>query len=144
MKARLSLAVLGTVVTGLVSIPAAGAQTQSGLVNVAVVNNTVQIPIGIAANVCGVTVNLLSQATLTSPVSCTAVSGATATSTGNSGGGGGGNQQGLVNIYVANNTIQVPVGVAANICGIAANVLAQNVSSGSAQCNAMGNGTATG
>src|SRR5438552_18601191 len=142
MKARLFLAVLGTVVTGLVSIPAAGAQTQSGLVNVAVVNNTVQLPIGIAANVCGVTVNLLSQATSTSPVNCTAVSGATAMSTGNS--GGGGNQQGLVNIYIANNTIQVPVGIAANICGVAANVLAQNTSTGSATCNALGNGTATG
>jgi hypothetical protein len=49
-----------------------------------------------------------------------------------------------VNIYIANNTIQVPVGIAANICGVAANVLAQNTSTGSATCNALGNGTATG
>jgi hypothetical protein len=143
MKARLVLAVLATAVSGIVGVSTANAQNQSGLVNVAVVNNTVQIPIGIAANVCGVTVNLLSQATSTSPVNCTAVSGATAMSTGNSGGGGG-NQQGLVNIFIANNTIQVPVGIAANICGVAANVLAQNVSTGSATCNALGNGTATG
>jgi len=143
MKLRLAIAVLATALTGAAGTSAASAQNQSGLVNVAVVDNTVQIPIGIAANVCGVSVNLLAQATSTNPVSCTAVSGATATSTGD-GGDGGGNQQGLVNIYVANNTIQVPVGLAANICGVAANVLAQNVSSGSATCNAMGNGSATG
>jgi hypothetical protein len=143
MKLRLALAILAVSATGLVGASAGAAQQQSGLVNVAVVNNTVQIPIGIAANVCGVTVNLLASATSTSPVSCTAVAGATATSTGN-GGGAGGNQQGLVNIFIANNTIQVPVGIAANICGVAANILAQNVSTGRVTCNAMGNGTATG
>jgi hypothetical protein len=142
LKARVGLALLATVATGALGATAAGAQNQSGLVNVAVVNNTVQIPIGIAANVCGVTVNLLATATTTSPVDCTAVAGATATSTGNPGGGGGGNQSGLVNIYIADNTIQVPVGIAANICGVAANILAQGTSSGPATCNATGNGTA--
>jgi hypothetical protein len=121
----------------------AAAQHQSGLVNVAVVNNTVQIPIGIAANVCGVAVNILSSATTTAPVDCTAVAGARAVSTGG-GGGGGGSQQGLVNIFVANNTIQVPIGIAANICGVAANVLASDAHTGSATCNALGNGTASG
>ncbi len=140
---RRTIALIAVCLTALGSASAASAQTQSGLVNVAVVNNTVQIPIGVAANVCGVAVNVLSQATITSPVSCTAVAGATATSTGN-GGSGPANQQGLVNLYVANNTVQVPVGVAANICGVAANVLAQNVATGSASCNALGNGTATG
>ena len=144
MKLRVSvLTVLASVLSALALAAPAGAQNQSGLVNVAVVNNTVQIPIGVAANVCGVAVNILSQATTTAPVNCTAVAGATATSTGN-GGGAGGNQQGLVNIFVANNTIQVPVGIAANICGVAANVLAQNVATGTATCNATGNGTATG
>ena len=136
-------ALFATALIGAGIAAPASAQNQSGLVNVAVVNNTVQIPIGVAANVCGVSVNVLSTATLTSPVNCTAVSGATATSTGN-GGGGGGNQHGLVNLYVANNTIQVPVGIAANVCGVAANVLAQGVATGTATCNAMGNGTATG
>jgi hypothetical protein len=121
----------------------ATAQHQSGLVNVAVVNNTVQIPIGIAANVCGVAVNILSSATTTAPVNCTAVSGAKATSTGG-GGGSGGSQQGLVNIFVADNVIQVPIGIAANICGVAANVLASGASTGSATCNALGNATASG
>jgi hypothetical protein len=140
---RKTLALIAVCMTALGSASAAGAQNQSGLVNVAVVNNTVQIPIGVAANVCGVAVNILSTATSTSPVDCTAVSGATATSTGN-GGSGGGNQQGLVNLYVADNTVQVPIGIAANICGVAANVLAEGASTGSATCNALGNATATG
>ena len=143
MKLRLALAVLATAASGFVSTSSAVAQQQSGLVNVAVVDNTVQIPVGIAANVCDVSVNVLSQATSTSPVTCTAVAGATATSTGSSGGADG-VQQGLVNLYVANNTIQVPVGIAANICGVAANVLGQNVSTSTASCDALGNATATG
>ncbi len=57
----------------------AGAQNQSGLVNVAIVDNTVQIPIGVAANVCGVTVNLLASNILNGDTTCSAVSDATAT-----------------------------------------------------------------
>ena len=121
----------------------ASAQQQSGLVNVAVVNNTVQVPIGVAANVCGIQVGILAEQLQQGPVNCTAV--ATAVATRPAGGGGGNaNQQGLVNIFVARNTIQVPVGIAANICGVAANVLAQNVSTGTASCNAFGNATANG
>ncbi len=130
-------------VSALAGTSAAGAQNQNGLVNVAVVDNTVQIPIGIAANVCGVAVNVLSSATITSPVNCTAVTDARAVSMGGSSGGGG-NQQGLVNLYVANNTIQVPIGIAANICGVAANVLASGTATGPASCNALGNATASG
>jgi hypothetical protein len=143
MKVRLTLAVLVTALSALGAASTASAQNQSGLVNVAIVDNTVQIPIGIAANVCGVAVNILSSATSTAPVNCTAVAGAKATSTGG-GGGGGGNQQGLVNLYVANNTVQVPIGIAANICGIAANVLASDSHTGTAECDALGNATASG
>jgi hypothetical protein len=144
MKVRLTLAVLVAALTSVGAASTASAQpNQSGLVNVAVVDNTVQIPIGIAANVCGVAVNVLSSATATAPVDCDAVAGAEARGTGNDGGGGG-NQQGLVNLYVANNTVQVPIGIAANICGVAANVLASGTISGPASCDALGNATATG
>ena len=144
VRARL-LAILAAAVMALALTTAASAQNQSGLVNVAVVNNNVQIPIGIAANVCGVTVNVLSQLIATGPARCDAVATATATRAGGNGGGGGNtNQQGLVNLAIENNNIQVPVGIAANICGIAANVLAQGVVTGDATCNAMGNATATG
>jgi hypothetical protein len=143
MHIRLSMAVLVTAVTALAGVSAAGAQNQSGLVNVAVVDNTVQIPIGIAANVCGVAVNVLAQNLANGPSACDAVAGATATRTGG-GGGGTTNQEGLVNLAVEDNTIQVPVGIAANICGVAANVLAQQLHNGGASCDAAGNGTATG
>ena len=144
MKVRVTLAVLVAALSTLGATTAASAQNQSGLVNVAIVNNTVQIPIGIAANVCGVAVNILSSATATAPVDCEAVSTATSTAEARGMGGGGGNQQGLVNLYVANNTIQVPIGIAANICGVTANVLASGTLSGPASCDAEGNGTATG
>jgi len=143
MKLRLWLVVSATAVCGLIGVSAAGAQAQHGLVNVAVVNNTVQLPIGVAANVCGVTVNLLASATSTAPVDCTAVAGASATGPAGGGGGGGGAQNGLINLYVANNTVQLPIGIAANICGVAANVLASETHTGAATCDARGNGSAT-
>lgn len=144
MHIRAFLAVVATALVGVVATVApASAANQNGLVNVAVVDNTVQIPIGIAANVCGVTVNALASGILTGPTACDAVSGATATAAPNQGGGGG-NQSGLVNLYVANNTVQVPVGIAANICGVTANVLTSLAGTGGSTCDATGNGTATG
>jgi hypothetical protein len=143
MKIRVLLAVLVTAATGLAASSAASAQNQTGLVNVAIVDNTVQIPIGIAANVCDVSANILAAGTFTSPANCTAVSNAFAFSTGGHGGGGG-NQQGLINLFVADNTIQVPVAVAANLCNIAVNVLATATATGPATCNATGNAGATG
>jgi hypothetical protein len=144
MKIRLTMAAFVAAVSCLAGVTAASAQPhQSGLVNVAVVDNTVQIPIGVAANVCDVAVNILATATVTSPADCTAVAPATAFSTGG-GGGGGGSQSGLVNLWVSNNTIQVPIGIAANICDVAVNVLAQGTATGPAECDAVGNATATG
>jgi hypothetical protein len=142
MKIRMLFALVTTALTGVVGVSAASAQTQSGLVNVAVVDNTVQIPIAVAANVCGVAVNVLAQGTLTSPVDCTAVSGATATAPARGGGGSGGHQSGLVNLYVADNTIQVPIAIAANVCGLTVNALSQFTGSGPASCDATGNATA--
>ena len=68
-------------------------------------------------------------------------------------------QSGLINVdisNVANNiakninvdvsqipvTVQVPVGVAANVCGVAANVLGQQAPSGNASCDATSTSTA--
>ena len=143
MKIRALFAVVAASLSCVVAASPAAAANQNGLVNVAVVGNTVQIPIGIAANVCGVTVNALAQGILTGPTACDAVSGATATSSGNNHGGNT-NQSGLVNLAVENNTIQVPVGIAANICGVTANVLATATATGGATCNAVGNAAATG
>ena len=49
-----------------------------------------------------------------------------------------------MNLYVADNTIQVPIGIAANLCDIAANVLAQGTATGPASCTAVATPTATG
>jgi hypothetical protein len=144
MKIRLTTAALVAAISCLGAASAASAQPhQNGLVNVAVVDNTVQIPIGVAANVCDVSVNVLAAATATSPANCTALAPSTAFSTGPAGGGGG-NQSGLVNLYVANNTIQVPIGIAANLCDISANLLAQGTLTGPASCTAIATPTATG
>src|SRR4051812_4312494 len=56
MRIRVLLALTAAVLAGLVATVSASAAHQNGLVNVAVVDNTVQIPIGVAANVCGVAV----------------------------------------------------------------------------------------
>ena len=137
---------MSTLATVIVSVavaatPASAQTRQDGLVNVAVTDNVVQIPIGVAANICGVTAAVLSQQIQTGNVDCTAISNATAFSTGN-GGGGGAQQNGLVNIAVTGNTVQVPVSAAANICGVGVGVLAQFVDTGTTACTARSRGSA--
>ena len=45
-------------------------------------------------------------------------------------------QDGLVNVNVENVTAQVPIGVAANVCDVNANVLAEQLRQGGASCDA--------
>jgi len=117
----------------------AGAQpiTQSGLVNVAADNTTVQIPISAAANVCGVAVNVLATATNLSDVDCTATGVAVADNE-PSGPGGPVTQNGLVNVALTDTTVQVTVNVAANVCGVAVGVLAQATNLSGVDCTADG------
>jgi hypothetical protein len=115
-------ATAGLLASGAAAVPASAQTQQNGLVNVSLANNTVQVPIGVAANVCNVSANVINSA----PVSfisgpCRATSPVTAT--GGGGGGGSTSQTGLVNVSLSNNTVQVPIGVAANICNVSANVL---------------------
>src|SRR5688500_3658242 len=85
----------------------AGAQVkQQGLVNVAITDTTVQVPVGVAANICGVAANVLATAVNVADVDCTATGVAIAEH--ENGGGGAVVQEGLVNIAVTNTTIQVP------------------------------------
>jgi hypothetical protein len=62
---------------GLAAAPAPAAN-QQGLVNVDLTGNTIQVPIGVAANVCDVSVALLSAGTFTGNDLCTAVTRPTA------------------------------------------------------------------
>lgn len=105
---------------------------QNGLVNLSVDGNTVQVPVGVAANVCDVDANVLATQFVGTDQTACEIDQATAAehNIGGAGGGqgggqGGGAQKGLVNVSVDGNTVQVPVGVAANACDVDANVLAQ-------------------
>lgn len=127
------------ITAGLVSItmaaPSAGAQTrQEGLVNVNA--DDINVPIGVAANVCNVSANVLSQA-IGSPSGvgdCDAVADPTAT-----GGGGNGStrQEGLVNISITD--VDIPIGVAANVCNVSVSVLSSAIGSpsGAGRCDAL-------
>ena len=52
-------------------------------------------------------------------------------------------QEGLVNVNVENVTAQVPIGIAANVCDVNANVLAEQLRQGGAECDADAESIAT-
>lgn len=137
LRRMLVAAVSSSVIAVGVSALPASAQTtqQSGLVNVALTGNTIQVPVAVAADVCGVQANVIASNNFGGNAICTSASRSTA-----SGGGGGGGtttQQGLVNVALTGNTIQVPVGVAADVCGVQANVIASGSFGGNALCSSI-------
>ena len=67
-----------------------------------------------------------------------------AEATRNDGGADHTRQRGLVNIAVTDLNVQVPVGVAANICGVSANVISSAALTGPVDCEALGEGNANG
>lgn len=130
---------------GLAAAPASAAPNraqQDGLINLSLQDTNVQLPIALAANVCGVAVNVLAQAPVTAPVECTAEGVSSATR--ESGGPNNSRQQGLVNVAVQDTNVQVPVAVAANICGISVNLLASLPIVGETTCDALAEATAQG
>ena len=128
---------LASVAMFTAAAPAQAQVSQEGLVNVAITDTTVQVPVGIAANICGVAANVLATAVNVADVDCTATGVAIAEHE-NGGGGGPVMQEGLVNIAVTNTTIQVPVAIAANVCGLAVNVLSNALNAGDVSCTATG------
>jgi hypothetical protein len=131
------------VAVAVAAAPASAQPEQAGLINVAVTDNVVQIPVAVAANVCGVQVGVLASALNQGPVDCDADADGTADAVVQRGGGGGGSQQGLVNVWISDNTVQVPVGVAANVCDLQVAILAQGLNQTPGACDAAGNGSAT-
>ena len=143
-KSRIAVTLATVALSAGVAAGPASAQTnQDGLVNVAATDTVIQVPIGVAANICGVGVAALSQGLQTGTVDCTAIAGATATSTGNSNGGPT-RQNGLVNIALTDTTVQIPVTAAANICGVGVGVLAQFINTDDVACTARSRGSAQG
>jgi hypothetical protein len=118
------------------AVPASGQTSQRGLVNVNLEDIDIAIPVAVAANVCDVSVNALADQIGTGNTACTtdAESGAVF---GPGGSNGGAQQRGLVNVNVADVVVLVPVSVAANICDLDVNVLAQQREFGRTTCDAV-------
>jgi hypothetical protein len=149
MNIRRTVAVLTSAaaltVTGVAMAPANAAPNnanQEGLVNLALQDTTVQLPIALAANVCGVAVNLLASATASGPVDCTAEGVATAER--ERGGPNNARQNGLVNVAVQDTTVQVPIAVAANVCGVTVNAISALNLVGPTTCDALAEAGAQG
>ena len=125
----------------------AGAQTtQEGLVNLNLENITVQVPIGVAANVCDVNVAVLAELVDAGAAdTCTAVADSTARDvTVGAPTPGATQQSGLVNVNISDVLVQVPIAAAINICDVNAAVLASLTDVAGASCDARARGRANG
>ena len=139
------------VATGALSLgvagPAMGAQNQAGdsLVNVQVGDVTVQVPVAVAANLCDVNVNVLAQQSKLGPTTCTSDADSSADAGRDVGQGRSTNTAGdsLVNVQIGDITAQVPVGLAANLCDVNANVLAEQNKVSRTTCEATAVGGAS-
>lgn len=143
IKSRLT-AVTSVVALSMAFAAPAQAQNEAGdsLVNVQVADLNVLVPVGIAANLCDVNANVLAAQERQGGAECTATSTSTA-SPGQS--SGGGNQAGnsLVNVQIDDTTVAIPIAVAADICDVNVNILAQQVRDGGATCEATSNAQAS-
>lgn len=125
MLKRFTAVLVATAALPLLLATSGAAQHQSGLVNVNVSDNTIQVPVSVAANICDVTVAaLVSDLRDTGESECTALSTSEADATVTPGSGGASSQDGLINVLLKNNTIQVPIAAAANICDVDVVILA--------------------
>jgi hypothetical protein len=146
-KVRLAAALAVAVTSLATGVTAAQAQDQDGLVNVAIVDTQVAIPVSIAANVCDVNVGVLAQQERVGGATCQATAESIATH--NQGGGdntpgqGGVEQDGLVNVAIVDTQVAVPVAVAANICDANVGVLARQLRIGETTCTADADSMAT-
>ena len=138
LKRLLATSVAGTALAvALVGPVAAQNQAGNSLVNVQLSDVTIAVPISIAANLCDINVNVLAAQVRGGDTDCDADAQSIATP-GTGDGTGGGNQAGdsLVNVQVDDLFVLLPVAVAANVCDVNANVLAQQLRLGEAACTA--------
>lgn len=136
-RMRLSIVALVVAAASVVVAAPAGAQTQQeGLVNVNLEGIDIGVPIAVAANICDLDVNVLADARQLGETACTADAESDAVF-GPSQGGSSPRQEGLVNVNVSDVVVLVPVSVAANICDVAVNVLAQQREAGRVTCDAV-------
>ena len=122
-----------------------GPVAQEGLVNVNVTDVVVQAPISVVANVCDVTVAVLVSRLQDAASPCDATGTAeaiTATEEGPPAEGAPVDQEGLVNLNLTGVTVQLPIALAANVCDVEVAVLVDELSDGSAPCDASSNSDA--
>ena len=97
----------------------ASAANQNGLVNINLEDNVVQVPVAIAANVCEIDVAVLVGILAdTGSTTCDAEAFSGATVGSRPEGGGNTRQNGLINVNIEDNVVQVPIAAAANICDV--------------------------
>jgi hypothetical protein len=122
------------------TVSPATAATQNGLVNLNLEGNTVQVPLAVAANVCDLDVAVLvGRLVDTGTSTCDAEALSDATITSAQAGGGNTRQDGLINVNVEDNIIQIPIAVAANICDVDVAILVGAILENNAtQCDANG------
>jgi hypothetical protein len=135
MRVRMSV-VVAAVAASLCIAAAPAAAQQEGLVNVDISGNTIQVPIAVAANICDVNVAVLVNDLRDDAAMCNATADADAITPADGNGGGAGPQEGLINVIIADNVVQVPISVAANICDVNVAVLVDLVDDDAAACTA--------
>jgi hypothetical protein len=108
--------------------------TQSGLVNVNLTDVTVAVPVAVAANVCDVNVAVLVNLLSDGSAPCSASADPTSTITTSD--GGPVTQQGLVNVNITDLVVQVPIGIAANVCDVNAGILVNRLRDAASPCDA--------
>ena len=122
----------------------AGAATQRGLVNVNLEDVLVQVPVGLAANICDVDVAVLANALADGPATCTADADTDAIAIQDASNGQSTRQEGLVNLNVEDVKIQVPIAIAANVCDVDVAVLSGLLLDGPTTCEAAADSVAGG
>jgi hypothetical protein len=130
----IAAAVTATAFMGaLLASPAAAQNQQQGLVNVAVEDVIVQVPVSVAANICDVNVAVLVSEFNDEAAACEATAESTATA-GPSGNGPPTQQEGLVNVLLDDILVQVPISVAANVCDVNVALLVDTFNDEAAAC----------
>jgi hypothetical protein len=126
-------------VAAMAVAPATAQPRQNGLVNLNLSGNTVQIPVAIAANVCDLNVAAILAAIREDEdgeTNCDGAASAFPEAT-MSRGGGDVRQDGLINVNISDNIIQVPIAAAVNICDVnVAILLAAILDQGATECKA--------
>ncbi|MBA3347315.1 MAG: hypothetical protein H0T13_02010 [Actinobacteria bacterium] len=91
----------------------------------------------VAANLCDIDVNVLAGQLETGDTSCDADAESIASPGDGSAGSKNTGGNSLVNVQIGDITALIPIAVAANVCDVAVTILARQLDTGDATCNAV-------